>query len=73
MHQDKSRVKASHFAKMEGHRDIVDFLSQFKYEAKRTKEEKAAKDSSMNEKKKKKESLRNDYSLAFCNEYGQVV
>jgi hypothetical protein len=27
----------------------------------------------MNEKKKKKESLRNDYSLAFCNEDGQVI
>jgi len=27
----------------------------------------------MNEKKKKKESLKNEYSLAFCNEHGQVI
>lgn len=27
----------------------------------------------MNEKKKKKESSRNDYCLAFCNENGQVI
>lgn len=27
----------------------------------------------MNEKKRKKESSKNEYSLAFCNEHGQVI
>lgn len=53
LHQDKNRVKASHFAKIEGHQSIVEFLNTFKFE-KKIKEEKSARDSSMNEKKKKK-------------------
>jgi len=37
LHQDKSRVKASHYAKIEGRKDIVEYLNQFKYEAKKIK------------------------------------
>jgi len=31
LHQDKNRVKASHFAKMNSHKLVVEYLNQFKY------------------------------------------
>ena len=70
---DKSKKTAAHFAKVSGHKHVVEYLNGFKKEAARNKAEKSMESSQNIEKRgRKKEIIKADYCLVYTNENGEI-
>jgi ankyrin repeat protein len=76
---DKNKERPMHYAKRNNHREVYEFLSTSKNDYRKTKEmreDRRMQESSQNtntiDRKRKKEGTKNEYSLVYVNEEGQV-